>query len=130
MEGKFTPGQISNTIARLQLNLKVDDGEFIANILNNCNQNIEAGFGEGYWSDHWDYNMDLVDNYLSVFPDKKDQFLFGDDTYKFYDSVAYVVPRDEKYVINKKGDVRQYGRKLKMRINLQEKDLTSGQLTG
>lgn len=74
MEGKFTPGQISNTIARLQLNLKVDDGEFIANILNNCNQNIEAGFGEGYWSDHWDYNMDLVDNYLSVFPDKKDQF--------------------------------------------------------
>lgn len=53
--------------------------------------------------------MDLVDNYLSVFPDKKDQFLFGDDTYKFYDSVAYVVPRDEKYVINKKGDVRQYG---------------------
>lgn len=109
VEGKFTPGQISNTIARLQLNLKVDDGEFIANILNNCNQNIEAGFGEGYWSDHWDYNMDLVDNYLSVFPDKKDQFLFGDDTYKFYDSVAYVVPRDEKYVINKKGDVRQYG---------------------
>ena len=27
--------------------------------LNNCNQNIEAGFAEGYWSDHWDYNMDL-----------------------------------------------------------------------
>ena len=109
VEGKFTPGQISNTIARLQLKLKVDDGDFIANILNECKQNIEAGFGEGYWSDHWDYNMDLVDNYLSVFPDKKDEFLFKDDTYKFYDSVAYVVPRDEKYVINKNGDVRQYG---------------------
>lgn len=107
--GKFTPGQISNTIARLQLDLKVDDGDFIANILNDCDQNIEAGFGEGYWSDHWDYNMDLVDNYLSVFPDKKEEFLFEDNTYKFYDSVAYVVPRDEKYVINKKGDVRQYG---------------------
>lgn len=107
--GKFTPGQISNTIAKLQLDLKIDDGDFIAKILNNCEQNIEAGFGEGYWSDHWDYNMDLVDNYLSIFPDKIDEFLFKDDTYKFYDSVAFVVPRDEKYVINKKGNVRQYG---------------------
>lgn len=107
--GKFTPGQISNTVARLQLDLKVDDGDFIANILDNCDQNIEAGFGEGYWSDHWDYNMDLVDNYLSIFPDKLDEFLFEDNTYKFYDSVAFVVPRDEKYVINNKGAVRQYG---------------------
>lgn len=109
VEGKFTPGQISNTIAKLQLKLKLDDGEFIAAILEQCDQNIEAGFGEGYWSDHWDYNMDLVDNYLSIFPDKLDELLFEDNTYKFYDSVAFVVPRDEKYVINKKGDVRQYG---------------------
>ena len=107
--GKFTPGQISNTIAKLQLELKVDDGDFIANILNDCDQNIEAGFAEGYWSDHWDYNMDLVDNYLSIFPDKLDELVFKDNTYKFYDSVAYVVPRSEKYVINKKGAVRQYG---------------------
>lgn len=107
--GKFTPGQISNTIAKLGLDVKIDDGDFIAEILNNCDQNIEAGFGEGYWSDHWDYNMDLVDNYLSVYPDKLNELLFEDKTYKFYDSVAFVVPRDEKYVINKKSDVRQYG---------------------
>ncbi len=107
--GKFTPGQISNTIAKLGLELKIDDQEFIANILKSCDQNIEAGFGEGYWSDHWDYNMDLVDNYLSIFPDKLEEFLFEDKSYKFYDSVAYVVPRDEKYVINNKGAVRQYG---------------------
>lgn len=68
--------QISNTIAKLQLELKVDDGDFIANILNDCDQNIEAGFAEGYWSDHWDYNMDLVDNYLSIFPDKLDELVF------------------------------------------------------
>ncbi len=109
VEGKFTPGQISNTLERLQLKLKVEDGEFVAKILNDCDQNIEAGFGEGYWSDHWDYNMDLVDNYLSIYPEKKEEFLFKDNSYKFYDSVAFVVPRSEKYVINKKGDVRQYG---------------------
>ena len=109
VEGKFTPGQISNTIAKLQLKLKLDDGDFIAAILEKCDQNIEAGFGEGYWSDHWDYNMDLVDNYLSIFPDKVEDLLFNDKSYKFYDSVATVVPRSEKYVINKKGAVRQYG---------------------
>ena len=78
--GKFTPGQISNTIAKLGLKVKIDDGDFIAEILNDCDQNIEAGFGEGYWSDHWDYNMDLVDNYLSVFPDKINELLFEDKT--------------------------------------------------
>ena len=70
---------------------------------------MNGNFLEGYWSDHWDYNMDLVDNYLSIFPDKLDELVFKDNTYKFYDSVAYVVPRSEKYVINKKGAVRQYG---------------------
>lgn len=74
--------------------------------------------------------MDLVDNYLSIFPDKLDELVFKDNTYKFYDSVAYVVPRSEKYVINKKGAVRQYGMELKMRLNLQDQDLTSGRLTG
>lgn len=122
VEGQFTPGQISNTVAKLGLTLKVDDGEFIAEILKSCDQNIEAGFGEGYWSDHWDYNMDLVDNYLSIFPDKKEEMLFGDETYKFYDSVATVVPRSEKYVINKKGDVRQYG----MEIEDEEKETRPG----
>ena len=66
--------------------------------------------------------MDLVDNYLSIFPDKIDEFLFEDKTYKFYDSVATVVPRDEKYVINNKGAVRQYGMEVEDEENLQDLD--------
>lgn len=109
VEGSFTPGQIFNCIAINKLSLSQDEDEFLEMLLELCDENIEAGFGEGYWSDHWDYNMDLVENYLKVYPDKLEELLFEDDQYRFYDSPVYVLPRSEKYVINKNGEVRQYG---------------------
>jgi hypothetical protein len=105
----YTPGQISNCIAKHHIMLSCDEDELLERLLAASNQNIEAGFGEGYWSDHWDYNMDLVDSYLSIFPEKKVQLLFSDHSYRFYDSPARVLPRSEKYVITKKNEVRQYG---------------------
>lgn len=104
----FTPGQISNFIARHQIELNCDEDTFIETALLYCTQNIEAGFGEGYWSDHWDYTLDLIENYLKVYPDKKVRLLFGDNSYRFYDSPARVLPRSEKYVLHK-NEVRQYG---------------------
>ena len=109
ISNNFTPGQISNCIAGNNIELAIDEDEFLEKLLSFCEQNIEAGFGEGYWSDHWDYNMDLVENYLSVFPEKEKELLFGDNTYRFYDSPARVLPRSEKYVLNKKQEARQYG---------------------
>ncbi len=105
----FTPGQISNCIAGNRITLTIDEDEFLERLLSYCEQNIEAGFGEGYWSDHWDYNLDLVENYLSIFPEKEKELLFGDSSYRFYDSPARVLPRSEKYVLNKKQEARQYG---------------------
>ncbi len=109
LDQPFTPGQISNCIARHNILLECDEDELLERLLAASVQNIEAGFGEGYWSDHWDYNMDLVDSYLSIFPEKKQQLLFRDGSYRFYDSPARVLPRSEKYVITKKNEVRQYG---------------------
>lgn len=105
----FTPGQISNCIAGNGIELAMDEDEFLEKLLSLCDQNIEAGFVEGYWSDHWVYNMDLVENYLSIFPEKEKELLFGDRSYRYYDSPARVLPRSEKYVLNKKHEVRQYG---------------------
>ena len=70
-------------------------------------QAIEAGFGEGYWSDHWDYNLDLVENYLMIYPEHKEELLFAEKDYRFYDSPAFVQPRSLSYVLTKNG-VRQY----------------------
>jgi hypothetical protein len=105
----FTPGQISNCIARNHIDITCDEDALLTKLLEYCEQNIEAGFGEGYWSDHWDYNMDLIDSYLSIYPEKEKELLFTDNSYRFYDSPARVLPRSEKYVINKRNEVRQYG---------------------
>lgn len=104
----FTPGQITNAIAAHQLRVTGDEEELVNALIGLADEQIEAGFGEGYWSDHWDYNLDLVENYLLVYPDKRESLLFGDDSYGFYDSIGVVRPRSDTYVINK-GKVRQYG---------------------
>lgn len=104
----FTPGKITNTIAEYGLELQGSEKELVEEILCSSDQHIEAGYGEGYWSDHWDYNLDLVEDYLSVFPDKKGALLYGNRSYPYYNSVAVVRPRRETYVLSK-GKVRQYG---------------------
>lgn len=105
----FTPGQIFSCIVGNGIELTMNEDEFLEKLLSYCDQNNEAGFTEGYWSDHWDYNMDLIVNYLSIFPEKEKELLFGDSSYRYYDSPAWVLPRSEKYVLNKKQEVRQYG---------------------
>ncbi len=105
---RFTPGKIINGIFRKNISLAMDEDEFLQALTGLCTQNIEAGFGEGYWSDHFTYNFDLVEDYLRIFPDKKDEFLYDNCTYRFYDSAERVMPRSEKYVVHN-GEVKQYG---------------------
>lgn len=104
----FTPGQVTNAIAAHSIPVQGDEEALVAQLLMLADQQQEAGFGEGYWSDHWDYNLDLVNNYLLVYPEKKKQLLFGDEGYRYYDSVGTVRPRRDTYVLSK-GNVRQYG---------------------
>jgi hypothetical protein len=109
MKKSFTPGQIANCIARYHMEVVCGEDLFLEKLLKYCEQNIEAGFGEGYWSDHWDYNMDLIDSYLNIYPEKEKELLFMDNSYRFYDSPAKVLPRSEKYVISTHNEARQYG---------------------
>ncbi len=109
MKGSFTPGQIANSMVRHSIGTACDSEVFLTKLLECCEQNIEAGFGEGYWSDHWDYNMDLVESYLKIYPEKEKALLFEDGSYRFYDSPVRVLPRSEKYVVGSKNEVRQYG---------------------
>ncbi|MFN0116824.1 MAG: hypothetical protein ACKVQC_00840 [Elusimicrobiota bacterium] len=70
-------------------------------------QNIQHG--EGYWVDHWIYNLDHLEQYLNVFPDKKSWLLFEKQDFTYYDSDHFIQPRKEKYIITKEGKFRQYG---------------------
>lgn len=105
----FTPGAVVMRIQQEEVKLLVGEEEFLTKLLELSQQHIEAVFGEGYWSDHWTYNFDLIETYLSVYPDRLQELLFEDKTYKYYESPAYVLPRHEKYGLTEKGTIRQYG---------------------
>lgn len=77
-------------------------------LIANSSLMIEANFGEGYWIDHWTYNVDLLYNYVSVYPDHVEELLFRDD-YQYFYSPVMVEPRDEKYCLLPDGRIRQYG---------------------
>ena len=98
LSGSFTPGELLRTAFESELDISPQ--EFLDLVLSEANQHIEADFGEGYWVDHWTYNLDLIETYLSVYPDKKASLLFGSPPLPFYDSPAIVNPRDKKYVLD------------------------------
>ncbi|NIL99175.1 MAG: hypothetical protein GTO62_19265, partial [Planctomycetales bacterium] len=86
----FTPGQLLKTIADRRIGLSIPPETLIASALDHAEQHFEAAFGEGYWVDHWRYNLDLIETYLAVYPDQKDELLFGEPSVPYFDSPAVV----------------------------------------
>lgn len=105
--GTYTPGKLVRFLRSMEEHLKVSWEEFFSLALRNSKQSIEAEFGEGYWIDHWTYNLDLIEGYLAIFPDRWKELLFEKKVYRYFDSAAQVRPRRDKYVLCDKG-VRQY----------------------
>lgn len=67
----------------------------------------EASHGEGYWVDHWIYNLDLIDSYAALYPDRMQHLLAGRSDFTYFDNDHVVQPRHLKYVLRKDGSVRQ-----------------------
>lgn len=109
LQTKFTPGGIINYLVKNNLTPVMADEEILKLVLNNSNEEIEAVFGEGYWADHFTYNLDLIETYLYLYPEKKRDLLFKDQTYRYYFNPIYVLPRSEKIGLTKHGTIRQYG---------------------
>lgn len=104
---EFSPGVISKMLTYNKVDIDKHE-QIICELLENATENIQAKFGEGYWSDHFTYNQDLIENYLLVYPDKKNELLFEDCTYKVFESHEIVLPRKRKYKVVE-GKVRQFG---------------------
>jgi hypothetical protein len=102
----FTLGELYKYILEGNLYLKGSCDKFVTQILKYCEQTMSAEHGEGYWSDHWTYNLDSIESFLSVFPDEKKQLLFDFKEYTYFDNTFIVKTRDDKYVLSK-GKVRQ-----------------------
>jgi len=103
IQKKFTPGDLSKVVRRQEMQSVIEI------VIYYSEQLIDADFGEGYWSDHFTYNQDLIDSFKKVYPDKMETLLFKEKNYRYYHSPYKVRPRTDKYGITKDGKVRQYG---------------------
>ena len=99
LETPFTPGGLLKRIDDEEIELHVAPVDFLLEALYQSEQNFDAEFGEGYWTDHWTYNLDLIDSFLAIYPDRTEALLFYRDNLPFYDSPAFVRPRSQKYIL-------------------------------
>ncbi|UCG01357.1 MAG: cellobiose phosphorylase [Candidatus Heimdallarchaeota archaeon] len=102
----FTPGKLVRYLLEHKIDIQLSLSDFLNKVLKHSDQIFEAVHGEGYWVDHWTYNLDLIEDYISIYPDKKDKLLFEMIIFSFYDSLAMAQPREDKYVLIE-GKVRQ-----------------------
>lgn len=97
--GAFRPGQLFNLADQLGINRIDDDSVFVNTILAAAEDHSMAVFGQGYWADHWDYYIDLIEAYLAIFPDGEEELMYDNELGYFF-STATVRPRSEKYVLD------------------------------
>ena len=102
----FMPGDLLKLISRhVSINGKPDD--FLTRVLGLCSKYESAEPGEGFWSDHWTYNLDLIESYLKLYPENLNEILLEKKAFNFFLNDLYVLPRDMRYVLTPQG-VRQY----------------------
>jgi len=91
----FRLGELFTMLAQKNL-LSGDRDALVAKVLAAAKRSPQAAFGEGFWIDHWQYNLDLIENYLYFFPEKTRE-LFFKKQYMFWDDEHSVKPRLRRY---------------------------------
>ena len=97
--GIFRPGQIFNLFEQQDVKLAVTKMDAINEIMAISTETPMAVFGQGYWADHWEYYLDLIEAYTSIYPDGEESLMY-DRPLKYFFSTATVKPRSEKYVVD------------------------------
>ncbi|HLD88501.1 MAG TPA: hypothetical protein VI955_04200, partial [Candidatus Omnitrophota bacterium] len=95
----FMPGDLLKTVRC--------SPEFLARVLRVCRKQEQAEPGEGFWTDHWTYNLDLIESFLGVYPEHLRRLLVEEKVFHFFLNDAYVLPREKRYILTDHG-VRQY----------------------
>ncbi len=103
----FMPGALLQFIDQHEIQLKKDTKEFLGRVLEICHKQESADHGEGFWSDHWTYNLDLIESYLALYPEQLKNLLLEKKVFNFYHNAHYTLPRQSRYLLTKRG-VRQY----------------------
>ena len=107
LQNSFLIGDLLKIICQENVKLKVPLDDFLSRIISVCSKHESSEHGEGFWSDHWTYNSDLLESFLSIYPDRLKEILLGKKVFNFYHNSHYVLPRNQRYVLTENG-CRQY----------------------
>lgn len=99
----FTPGALW---AKLDDTLGQWKEPLFYQIIDFADSMVNGNFGEGYWSDHWTYNLDLVEDYLEVYPDREREMLYEEE-YTYFLPQIRMNRRGRRYEETENG-LRQY----------------------
>lgn len=99
LENEVTPGELLAFLGSLGVDFESNADKLLGDLLPCCKKIHDTDFAEGYWSDHWTYNLDLLENYLAVYPENLNYIMVEHEEFTFHDTDQQVLPRDEKYVI-------------------------------
>lgn len=84
-------------------NIAVADKESLARkLVEKAGREPNASFGEGFWIDHWTYNLDLIDSFLYFYPEKSGD-LFLSREINCWDDSFRVKERKYRYQLGAKG---------------------------
>ncbi|WP_373216426.1 cellobiose phosphorylase [Ruminococcus sp. 5_1_39BFAA] len=106
--GEYTPGQLYQGLEQIMQGKTGEEVDAAFETLLNASESADTTkFIEGYWCDHWTYNLDLVESYLAVYPEREKELLFEDNTYTYRQGEARILPRRKRYEETENG-LRQY----------------------
>ncbi len=95
----FYIGKLFMFLEEHKINIRGDRNDFIKEVLLFSIKQEEAEHKEGFWIDHWTYNLDLLESYLAVYPEELENILLNKQEFTFFDDYMIVSPRDRKYVL-------------------------------
>ncbi|MDO4306653.1 MAG: hypothetical protein Q4C77_07445 [Eubacteriales bacterium] len=102
----FTPGELYAYLKKTTENPEELEARF-TDILEKAECGDATKFIEGYWTDHWTYNLDLLESYLTVYPEREETLLFGERIFTYLQAKEEILPRAKRYVKTANG-IRQY----------------------
>ncbi|MCR5403531.1 MAG: hypothetical protein K6E91_06855 [Butyrivibrio sp.] len=102
----FTPGELMAAINDRGVSAPGKDAdELFASVMEKAKETNNGDFGEGYWSDHWTYNLDLIEDFLEVYPDREEELLKSEVL--SFEAKEKILKRERRYVETENG-LRQY----------------------
>jgi hypothetical protein len=106
----FRPGQLFNDLRASNIGIMMERQRFLELATEFADQVPAGAYAQnGFWTDHFTYYLDLIKNFVSVFPDEEEHTLYDAMPIPFFLSPGRVANRTEKNMLAGDPDViRQY----------------------